>query len=73
MEPLTVHVLFVFSVLKRVTPSHFVLVCKILATELESRLQATGKTSEVLEIGYSIDDVKPKKKKEYRKSCVTVP
>lgn len=43
-------------------------VCKILSVELENRLQETGKTSEVLEMGYSIDDVKPKKKKEYRKS-----
>ncbi|XKL69119.1 hypothetical protein PGB90_006888 [Kerria lacca] len=42
--------------------------CKILAIELENRLQETGKTSDVLEIGYSVDDVKPKKKKEYRKS-----
>jgi hypothetical protein len=40
--------------------------CKILATELESRLQETGKTSEYLELGYSIDQ--PKIKKEYRKS-----
>lgn len=42
--------------------------CKILAVELESRLQETGKSNDVLEIGYSIDEVKPKKKKEYRKS-----
>ncbi|KAF6199088.1 hypothetical protein GE061_007113 [Apolygus lucorum] len=43
-------------------------VCKILAIELENRLDETGKTSEVLEIGYSVDDVKPKKKKSYKKS-----
>ncbi|XP_014289762.1 protein canopy 4 [Halyomorpha halys] len=43
-------------------------VCKILATELENRLEETGKTNEVLEIGYSVDDVKPKKKSHYRKS-----
>ncbi|XP_028137203.1 protein canopy 4 [Diabrotica virgifera virgifera] len=43
-------------------------VCKILAIELESRLEETGKTSEVLETGYSVDDVKPKKKKAYKKS-----
>jgi hypothetical protein len=43
-----------------------VLVCKILAEELEGRLQETGKTSEYLELGYSIDQ--PKKKKEYKKS-----
>ncbi|CAH1391192.1 unnamed protein product [Nezara viridula] len=43
-------------------------VCKILATELENRLEETGRTNEILEIGYSIDDVKPKKKAHYRKS-----
>ncbi|XP_075231405.1 protein canopy 4-like isoform X2 [Lycorma delicatula] len=43
-------------------------VCKILAIELESRLEETGKTSDVLELGYSLDDVKPKKRKEYKKS-----
>nr|CAI5829555.1 unnamed protein product [Callosobruchus analis] len=43
-------------------------VCKILATELEARLDETGKTSEVIETGYHVDDVKPKKKKEYVKS-----
>lgn len=43
-----------------------VIVCKILAEELEGRLLETGKTSEYLEMGYSID--LPKKKKEYKKS-----
>ncbi|XP_011637138.1 protein canopy 4 [Pogonomyrmex barbatus] len=43
-------------------------VCKVLATELEARLDETGKTRDVLEIGYSVDDIMPKKKKEYRKS-----
>lgn len=43
-------------------------VCKILAIELESRLHETGKTKEVIETGYSVDDIKPKKKKEYTKS-----
>ncbi|KAK5641212.1 hypothetical protein RI129_009759 [Pyrocoelia pectoralis] len=43
-------------------------VCKILAIELEQRLQETGKSRDVLETGYSLDDVKPKKKKEYHKS-----
>ncbi|XP_018561788.1 protein canopy 4 [Anoplophora glabripennis] len=43
-------------------------VCKILATELQGRLEETGKTNEVIETGYAVDDVKPKKKKEYRKS-----
>ena len=45
---------------------YILLVCKILAEELEGRLLETGKTSEYLEIGYSIDQ--PKKKKEYKKS-----
>lgn len=43
-------------------------VCKVVATELEARLDETGKTRDVLEIGYSIDDVLPKKKKEYKRS-----
>lgn len=42
--------------------------CKILAIELQSRLEETGKTHEVIETGYSVDDIKPKKKKEYIKS-----
>lgn len=42
--------------------------CKVLAIELQARLSETGKTHEVLEFGYSLDDVKPKKKKEYKKS-----
>ncbi|XP_029172423.1 protein canopy homolog 3 [Nylanderia fulva] len=41
-------------------------VCKVLATELEARLDETGKTHDVLEMGYSVDA--PKKKKEYKKS-----
>ena len=45
-----------------------ILVCKILAIELENRLEETGKTKEVLEMGYSIDDIKPKKKTDYKKS-----
>lgn len=44
------------------------LVCKILAIELEERLKETGKSRDVIETGYSVDDVKPKKKKEYAKS-----
>ncbi|XP_066140320.1 protein canopy 4 [Euwallacea fornicatus] len=43
-------------------------VCKILAIELQSRLEETGKTHDVIETGYSLDDIKPKKKKEYKKS-----
>ena len=43
-------------------------VCKILAIELEERLKETGKSHDVLETGYALDDVKPKKKKEYVKS-----
>ncbi|XP_075231730.1 protein canopy homolog 3-like [Lycorma delicatula] len=46
---------------------HEFTVCKILAIELESRLEETGKTSDVLELGYSLEDVKPKKRKEYKK------
>nr|NP_649089.2 canopy b [Drosophila melanogaster]AAF49190.2 canopy b [Drosophila melanogaster] len=42
--------------------------CKILATELEARLGETGKSHDVIEIGYSVDDVKPKKRTEYRRS-----
>ncbi|GJQ81848.1 hypothetical protein Trydic_g9875 [Trypoxylus dichotomus] len=43
-------------------------VCKILAIELENRLEETGKSHDVIETGYEVDDVKPKKKKEYKKS-----
>ncbi|XP_063990601.1 protein canopy homolog 3 [Diachasmimorpha longicaudata] len=43
-------------------------VCKVVAHELESKLEETGKSHDVLELGYSLDDVKPKKKKEYKKS-----
>ncbi|KAG7304297.1 hypothetical protein JYU34_011237 [Plutella xylostella] len=43
-------------------------VCKILATELQSRLEETGKSHDVIEIGYSLDDVQPKKKTKYQKS-----
>ncbi|XP_020800446.1 LOW QUALITY PROTEIN: protein canopy 4-like, partial [Drosophila serrata] len=42
--------------------------CKILAAELEARLGETGKSHDVIEIGYSLDDVKPKKRTEYRRS-----
>lgn len=43
-------------------------VCKILATELQGRLDETGKVHDVIEIGYSLDDVQPKKKTKYEKS-----
>ncbi|XP_072935708.1 protein canopy homolog 3 [Epargyreus clarus] len=43
-------------------------VCEILATELQSRLEETGKVNDVIEIGYSLDDVQPKKKTTYKKS-----
>ncbi|XP_026764450.1 protein canopy homolog 4 [Galleria mellonella] len=43
-------------------------VCKILATELQERLEETGKVHDVIEIGYSLDDVQPKKKTKYQKS-----
>ncbi|KAL1396795.1 hypothetical protein pipiens_010260 [Culex pipiens pipiens] len=42
--------------------------CKILATELQARLSETGKSHDVIEVGYNVDDVKPRKRKEYRKS-----
>ncbi|KAF7285939.1 hypothetical protein GWI33_008911 [Rhynchophorus ferrugineus] len=42
--------------------------CKILSIELQNRLEETGKSHDVIETGYSVDDVKPKKKKEYKKS-----
>nr|CAD7574974.1 unnamed protein product [Timema californicum] len=42
--------------------------CKVLSIELESRLEETGKSRDVLELGYSFDDVKPKKKTKYKKS-----
>ncbi|CAG9804030.1 unnamed protein product [Chironomus riparius] len=41
--------------------------CKVLAIELQNRLSETGKTHEVLEFGYSLDETK-KRKKEYKKS-----
>ncbi|XP_046393745.1 protein canopy 4 [Ischnura elegans] len=43
-------------------------VCKVVAIELESRLQETGKSHEVLEIGYSLDSDKNKKRTKYEKS-----
>ncbi|XP_045509331.1 protein canopy 4 [Colias croceus] len=43
-------------------------VCKILATELQGRLEETGKVHDVIEIGYSLDDVQPKKRTKYQKS-----
>ncbi|GAB0098969.1 protein canopy 4 [Sergentomyia squamirostris] len=42
--------------------------CKILATELQARLGETGKSHEVIETGYSVDDVKPKKRTSYKRS-----
>ncbi|XP_067214591.1 protein canopy homolog 3 isoform X2 [Linepithema humile] len=36
--------------------------------ELEARLDETGRTHDVIELGYALDDVAPKKKKEYKKS-----
>ena len=43
-------------------------VCKVVATELEARLDETGKKREILEIGYGQGDVLPSKKKDYKKS-----
>lgn len=42
--------------------------CKILAIELEGRLKETGRSHDVIETGYSLDDVAPKKKTKYQKS-----
>uniref|UniRef100_A0A2M4AQM2 Putative conserved secreted protein n=1 Tax=Anopheles triannulatus TaxID=58253 RepID=A0A2M4AQM2_9DIPT len=42
--------------------------CKVLATELQARLSETGRSHDVIELGYSVDDVKPKKRTEYRRS-----
>lgn len=41
-------------------------VCKYLATELKGRLDETGKTHDVIETGYGLDQ--KKKKKEYKKT-----
>lgn len=43
-------------------------VCKVMATELESRLEETGKSHDVIETGYSFDDTQPKKRTQYKKS-----
>ncbi|XP_043478608.1 protein canopy homolog 3 [Leptopilina heterotoma] len=40
-------------------------VCKVVVTELENRLQETGKTHDIIETGYSLDDVKSKTKTQY--------
>ncbi|CAL1269218.1 unnamed protein product [Larinioides sclopetarius] len=42
-------------------------VCKYLVVELENRLSETGKTHEVIEIGYELDPA-ARKKKKYAKS-----
>ena len=42
--------------------------CKVVAFEVEARLNESSKVHDVLEIGYSVDDVAPKKKKPYVKS-----
>jgi len=42
-------------------------VCKILATELQARLTETGKSHDVIETGYSLDD-KAKKRTPYKTS-----
>uniref|UniRef100_A0A8D8R0A7 Protein canopy 4 n=1 Tax=Cacopsylla melanoneura TaxID=428564 RepID=A0A8D8R0A7_9HEMI len=41
--------------------------CKVLAIELESSLDETGKSNDVIQLGYSLDD-KNKKKTKYKKS-----
>lgn len=45
-------------------------VCKVLADELEDQLTKTGKSSDVLEIGFNIDDQTKIKKIPYKKSEV---
>uniref|UniRef100_A0A1A9W283 DUF3456 domain-containing protein n=1 Tax=Glossina brevipalpis TaxID=37001 RepID=A0A1A9W283_9MUSC len=40
--------------------------CKILANELQDRLQETGRSHDILELGYN--DVKPKRRTEYKRS-----
>lgn len=71
---INVKVKYIFPLIRAIAKTfyllamYFLLVCKILATELQGRLEETGKTSEVIETGYSVDDVKPKKKREYKKS-----
>ncbi|XP_070156275.1 protein canopy 4 [Polyergus mexicanus] len=68
------YLLFIYSAFGGLEEEHGVKyankceVCKVLAVELEARLDETGKTHEVLEIGYSVDDIVPKKKKDYKKS-----
>ncbi|XP_063240692.1 protein canopy homolog 4 [Bacillus rossius redtenbacheri] len=41
--------------------------CKVLATELESRLAETGRSHDVVEIGYSLDE-SGRKRTKYKKS-----
>ncbi|KAL7288557.1 hypothetical protein TKK_0017299 [Trichogramma kaykai] len=43
-------------------------VCKVVAIELQNKLDETGKTSDAIEIGYSLDEIAPKKKIAYKKS-----
>lgn len=43
----------------------FILVCKFFVTELQSRLDETGKTKETLQVGHGLDK---KKKIVYHKS-----
>ncbi|XP_077294078.1 FGF signaling regulator protein canopy b [Arctopsyche grandis] len=42
--------------------------CKLLALELSGRLQETGRSHDVIETGYSLDDVAPRKRTSYHKS-----
>ncbi|KAL1453150.1 hypothetical protein WDU94_007320 [Cyamophila willieti] len=67
-------VIYVFESCKSITPEDEGVkyaskceACKVLAIELESRLAETGKSNDVIELGYSIDD-KNKKKTKYKKS-----
>ncbi|KAJ0181344.1 hypothetical protein K1T71_003429 [Dendrolimus kikuchii] len=45
-----------------------IMIAEVSARELQSRLEETGKVHDVIEIGYSLDDVQPKKKTKYQKS-----
>jgi len=63
-----VYVSFLCNVLCIVCFFSFV-VCKIVTSELEARLEETGKSDDVIQTTYSISDREdPKFKKKYRKS-----
>lgn len=51
--------------MKKTNTLIFILVCKFFVTELQSRLDETGKTKETLQVGHGLDK---KKKIVYHKS-----